>query len=361
MGNLDATRDGDNAHKTSETRAKKHHRSPGEEHPSFQPLMSHAETETRLTPAPLDANIGSIQPGGGVCYDLELAWGRCRRWYLKLFRPGYVRLMASLRRGDSAGAPHEILDSRDLKYCRNKCTAYWEPADDPFRWRSQIPFARWGLAELQIMGWPLLAMAITIALALSAYWYLALVPAVLFLLIVNFFRDPPRRLTLGPGLLISPADGKVVEIAQLDHDEFIGGPAVRISIFLTLLNVHVNRMPIAARLIRLRYSPGRFVSAARPDSATINENMWIGMEETAPPYRRLVMRQVSGQFALRIVCDMRPGEEFAQGVKFGMIKLGSRAELIVPAEEDLQIDVKLGQWVNAGRHVLARYTSVAMQ
>jgi phosphatidylserine decarboxylase len=319
--------------------------------------MSQAETEAvRATPAPLDPNIGSIQPGGGICYDIELAWGRLRRWYLETFRSGYVRRMAALRHGDATGAPHDILDPRDLKYCRNQCTAYWDPADNPFQWRGRIPFARWGLAELQIMLWP--ALAATIALALSSYWYLALAPAILLLAVVNFFRDPPRRLTLGPGLLVSPADGKVVEIARLEHDAFIGGPAVRISIFLTLLNVHVNRMPIAARLIRLRYSPGKFVSAARLDSATLNENMWIGMEEVAPPYRRLVMRQVSGQFARRIVCDMRLGEVFAQGEKFGMIKLGSRAELIVPAEDDLQIDVQLGQWVNAGRHVLARYTSV---
>jgi phosphatidylserine decarboxylase len=84
--------------------------------------------------------------------------------------------------------------------------------------------------------------------------------------------------------------------------------------------------------------------------------MWIFMEETAPPYRRLVMRQVSGQFARRIVCDMKPGEVFDQCQKFGMIKLGSRAELIIPADDDLQIDCQLGQWVKAGRHVLARYT-----
>ena len=89
-----------------------------------------------------------MQPGGGVCYSIELAWGQIRRLYLKQFRGEYVARMAELRQGDAAGAPHEILDPRDLKYCSNQCTAHWAPQDDPFRWRSNLPFARWGLAEL---------------------------------------------------------------------------------------------------------------------------------------------------------------------------------------------------------------------
>ena len=121
---------------------------------------------TRVEPQPLPDNITSVQPGGGLCYRIELAWGRLRRWWLKRFRPGYVRRMAALRRGDAAGAPHEILDPRDLKYCRNRCGCYWDPADDPFRWRERLPFARWGLAELQLMGWPLLAATIALAFTL---------------------------------------------------------------------------------------------------------------------------------------------------------------------------------------------------
>src|SRR5947207_1592574 len=103
-------------------------------------------TPARLVPEPLPDNLRSVQPGGGVCYQMELAWGRWRRWYLKRFRPGYVRRMAELRRGDTEGAPHEILDPRDLKFCRNVCTCEWSPADDPFRWRERMGFARWGLA-----------------------------------------------------------------------------------------------------------------------------------------------------------------------------------------------------------------------
>ena len=313
----------------------------------------------RLTPEPLPDNIKSVQPGGGVCYSIELAWGRWRRWYLKHFRPGYVRRMAALRRGDCTGAPHEVLDPRDLKYCRNLCQCQWDKADDPFAWRDRIPFARWGLAELQLMGWPLLCLTVFFA------WYgwyvapvfgfpVALVFGALLALVVWFFRDPPRRIPQEPGLLVSPADGKVVEVTRLDRDEFIGGPAVRIGIFLSIFSVHLNRAPAAARVISLRYQPGDFISALDPECAVRNENIWIGLEEETAPHRRMVVRQIAGAVARRIVCPLRPGDVLARGEKIGMIKLGSRTELILPDEPDLRIEVKPGDRVRAGRSVVAR-------
>ena len=267
-------------------------------------------TGTESQPAqvePLPANIISVQPGGGVCYSLELAWGRVRRWYLRTFRRGYVARMAALRHGDPTGAPHEILDPRNLKYCRNLCTAAWSEADDPFAWRERIPFARWGLAELQLMCYPLLAG--TVALAMTRYWPLAVPLVVVLGLIVYFFRDPPRQIPQEPGLMLSPADGKVVEILQLPHDEFIGGPAVRIGLFLSIFNVHLNRVPCDARVLSLRYSPGKFLQRTAARKRGENEAMWIGLEDTGPTRRRLVVRQIAGQFARRIVCGLRPGEE----------------------------------------------------
>jgi phosphatidylserine decarboxylase len=184
---------------------------------------------------------------------------------------------------------------------------------------------------------------------------LAVAPGGLFLLIANFFRDPPRRLTTGNGMYISPADGKVVEISKIAHDEFIGGPAVRIGMYLTILNVHVNRMPIRSRVLRLKYNLGRFMSATNPESALVNENMWMGFEEEDAPHRKYIMRQISGGIARRIVCDIRMGEVLEQGHKFGMIKLGSRAEVIVPDLPGLEIVVPLNKWVKAGRDVLCRF------
>lgn len=318
--------------------------------------MSDVQTiPSRLTPEPLPDNLRSVQPGGGVCYQLELAWGRWRRWFLKRFRSGYVRRMAERRQGDCTGSPHEILDPRDLKYCRNLVTCDWSPADDPFRWREKLLFARWGLAELQLMGYPLLAA--TIAAAFSPYPYLAACPAVLLALVVYFFRDPRRVIPQEPGLLVSPCDGTVAEVTQLPHDDFVGGPAVRIGVFLSIFNVHINRAPAQTRVIRLRYSPGLFLNALNPESAIRNENLWIGLEEEASPHRRLVVRQIAGLIARRIVCNLRPGEVVERGHKFGMIKLGSRTELIMPAEPGLEVLTKVGDKVHGGSTVLARYNA----
>jgi phosphatidylserine decarboxylase len=259
--------------------------------------------------------------------------------------------MAQRRRGDCQGTPHEILDPRDLKYCRNVCTCHWAPEHDPFAWRDRLPFARWGLAELQLMGWPLAALT---ALAGWLAWYAAIVPAFLLFVVVFFFRSPLRSVPQGPGVVVAPADGKVVEIVPVDDDPFLGCPAVRISIFLSIFNVHLNRAPLAARVIALRYARGDFVSALDPQSAERNENMWIGLEEDAAPHRRLAVRQIAGAVARRIVCAARPGETLARGAPFGMIKFGSRTELILPAA-GLKLEVRVGSRIQAGSSVVARY------
>ncbi len=322
--------------------------------------MSIAETTAaaesapdRAAPEPMPANIKSTQPGGGLGYSIELAWGRWRRCCLKFFNRQYVRRMRELRRGEPTGVPHEVLDSRDLKFFLNQTDCHWAPEDDPFAWRDRLPFARWGLAELQLFGWPLLAM--TVALIAAGWWILAPVTAILLFLVVYFFRDPPRRVPQEPGLLVSPADGKVVEITPLHEHEHVDGPCVRIAIFLSLLNVHVNRAPCAARVLRLRYARGQFISAMNPDCALHNENMWIGLEDESPRHRRFAMRQVAEARCMRrIVCDLKPGQTIARGEKFGMIKFGSRTELILPAD-GLQVDVKVGQMIRGGCDVIARY------
>jgi len=301
---------------------------------------------------PLPENIGSVQPGGGVCYQIELAWGRLRRAYLKRFRAGYVRRMARLRQGDLHGAPHEILDPRDLKYCCNQCTAFWAAEHDPYRWRERLPFARWGLAELQLMGWPLLAFGL-LTFWLGGWWRLvAVVPAVMLGLIVYFFRDPRRTIPIETDAIVAPADGTIAEVTPLDHDTFVAGPAVRIGIFLSIFNVHVNRAPRAARVVAMHYKPGEFLNAINPESALRNEFLWLGFEE--PSGRRFAVRAISGLIARRIVCVLRPGKAVRRGEKFGMIKLGSRTELILP-RDTVEVAVAVGQKVQAGKTVLARY------
>ena len=314
----------------------------------------HASSPLEVVPLP--DHIHSIQPGGGVCYSLELFWGRIRRWYLRTFRKGYISRMERLRTGSTDGAPHAILDPRDLKYCRNQCTCAWNRNDDPFVWRDKIPLARWGLAESLILGCLFAAMAAAPLIIDIDIWPLAIPPLVCFLWIISFFRDPRRSVPEKSDLLVAPADGKVVEIAYLDDDPYIGGPAIRVSIFLSIFNVHINRSPCDCQVVELQYAPGLFLDARNPESALKNESMWIGLQETKSPYRRYSVRQIAGLFARRIVCDLRPGEQIARGDPFGMIKLGSRTEILLPQEHELELRVQVGQKVKAGTTPIACYT-----
>lgn len=310
-------------------------------------------------PEPLPPEITSVQPGGGWCMQIEVAWGRLRRWYLKRFWPGYVRRMAQLRQGSTEGAPHEILDPRDLKYCRNVVGCDWAPEHDPFRWRERLPFARWGLAELLLIGLPLAGVSFALgvlAIWQSGWWALAAtLTTVPLALLLWFFRDPPRQIPQEPGLWVSPADGKVTEIRRVEYEPFVGGPAIQISIFLSIFDVHVNRAPCAARPLAFRYHRGDFLNAFRPESAERNENLWIGLEATEPPFGRFAIRVIAGAIARRIVCWLRPGEQVQRGQKFGMIKLGSRTELILPDRENLELLVKVGTRVRAGSSPIIRW------
>ncbi len=260
----------------------------------------------RAAVEPLDPQITSIQPGGGVCMWIELAWGRVRRRYLKTFRRGYLARVQATREGDAKRCPHEVLDPRDLKFYRNQGGYSWKPENDPFLWREHLPFVREGLAELGLLFGLFVALAIGLGLV---RWPLAVGPAVMALLVVWFFRNPKRIAPAGTGLVVAPADGKVVAIEEVSFDEFVQGPAVVIGIFLSIFNVHVNRMPVAGRVIGVRYRPGKFLNALRPASARENEQLALRIEESRPPHRRMVVRQIAGQFARRIVCFAAPGED----------------------------------------------------
>jgi phosphatidylserine decarboxylase len=285
---------------------------------------------------------------------MELAWGYLRRWWLKRFRRRYVERMATLRRGEQNACPHDVLDPRDVKFYRNQGGFCWEPADDPFAWRDRLPFVRVGLAELLILGGVNLLVAVLLAVV---YWPVCWVPVLLALFIAWFFRDPRRTIPAEPGQVVAPADGKVVQVERLEHDPYIGGPAVQIGIFLSVFNVHVNRSPMAARVIGLTYQRGKFLNALRSVSARENEQMIVRLEEEASPHRRLIVRQIAGAIARRIVCWIAPGESLDRGERLGMIKLGSRTELVLPDEPDLTIRVRCGDHVRAGATVMARYQS----
>jgi phosphatidylserine decarboxylase len=311
----------------------------------------------------MDPQIKNIQPGGGVVIRLEQAWGHLRRAYLKALRPHFVARMRQTRCGDFNPCPHEVLDPRDLKFFQNQGGYFWEPQEDPFLWRDHLPFARVGLAELIVIGGGMLAAAVLCLLVTTSvsstsvrvvFGLLAVSFAVICGLVVWFFRNPRRQIPTTSGAVVSPADGKVVTIDEVT-DEFNGGPAIRVGIFLSIFNVHINRSPIRARVIGLKYKPGKMLNALRPESARENEQLAIRIEEEAPPHRRITVRQITGQFARRIVCWLKPGDMLDAGEQFGMIKLGSRTELVLPCETGLEITVKVGEKVLAGSTIVARY------
>lgn len=327
-------------------------------------VRSMSDSSPQLTPGgrpiqPHDSQIHCVQPGGGFCMRMELLWGRIRRVYLKTFRRGYVQRMAATRKGEFNQCPWDVLDPRDLKFYVNLPGFYWDTEDDPFTGREKLGFARAGLAEMIIFSsvlLPTLALFIYLACISSPYWWFAaIVPFLLEAEVIWFFRNPNRIIPQDPGLVVSPADGKIDLIEEIEHDDVIGGPAIKIAIFLSVFNVHINRVPIACTVFASRYRQGKFLSALKPESAWENERLELWLESTEAPHRVMRVRQITGQLARRIVCHAKTGEAFDRGAQFGMIKLGSRTELILPKEEGLEILVELGSKVQAGSTVFARY------
>jgi phosphatidylserine decarboxylase len=158
-------------------------------------------------------------------------------------------------------------------------------------------------------------------------------------------------------VLVSPADGTIVEFREIEHDPYINGPAVQIGIFLSVFNVHINRVPGSCRVVGVEYRPGKFLNALLAASAIENERVTVRLEETATPFRGLIVRQIAGAIASRIVCWVQPGDALDIGAQFGMIKFGSRTELVFPREAGLELLAKPGQRVVAGETILVRYRS----
>lgn len=305
--------------------------------------------------------LPNIQPGGGCCMRLELAWGRLRRSWLRTFRPGYVRRMAALRQGECLDCPHDIVDPRDLKFYRNACGYWFRPEDDQFRWRDRLGLARVGLCEVLFSSLVIVALIAGIAFPYAfgwispwLFWPLLIILVLIWIEMVTFFRDPERVIPSDPSLLVSPADGKVVEVGEVEEPGFPGRRAVRVGIFLSIFNVHVNRIPRAGRVVGLRYFPGKFFNALRPRSLRENEQLWLDLEEPDTG-RRIRVKQIAGAIARRIVCWLKPGEQVEAGPRYGMIKFGSRTEVYVPAESRAEVLVQVGQSVKGGASVLMRF------
>lgn len=214
-------------------------------------------------------------------------------------------------------------------------------------------FAREGYPFIGIaMALAVAAFALALARRSWALWLLALVVTIIALWVAYFFRDPERSGERGAHIVVAPADGKLIMITEVDEPAFVGGKAVRLSIFMNVFNVHVNRYPVDGVVRYVHYNPGKFLNAAAEKSSIENEQSSVGIE-SGP--NRILVRQIAGLVARRIVTYSREGDQVKQGDRMGLIRFGSRVDVFIPASASLR--VRLGELTTAGTTVLAELRS----
>lgn len=209
----------------------------------------------------------------------------------------------------------------------------------------RIPLAREGTPHIAGAG------VLAAALLAFAPWWLAAPALVLAALVVNFFRDPERTPPAGERLVVAPADGRVIK-AEVVHDaRFLNGQARQVSIFMSPLNVHVNRAPVTGRVRDVRYNPGKYFRAFADKASLDNEQNAVVLEDAAG--RTVAFVQIAGFLARRIVCYLRPGMTAERGARCGMILFGSRVDVFLPLEAELR--VAPGKTTRAGETVIAEW------
>ena len=214
-----------------------------------------------------------------------------------------------------------------------------------------VPLTRHGWRELLIGSVVLALLGVGLGFVKPVLGLLIL-PALIFLF--AFFRDPERPIPTEQHAVVSPADGVVSDITKLDHDPALGGPAVRIGIFLSVFNVHVNRSPCDGTVLSVTYKKGKFINAMRHNEASDeNESNTIVLGEPTTGRPVAVVKQIVGLIARRIVCTARVGDTVRRGERFGMIKFGSRTELTLAGWLEPDVRVKVGQSVRGASDVLA--------
>ncbi|MGH7857878.1 MAG: phosphatidylserine decarboxylase family protein [Candidatus Binatia bacterium] len=211
-----------------------------------------------------------------------------------------------------------------------------------------MKFAREGLPLVFALG------GATLLSQLLGRWELALFFAIVTIGVAAFFRDPERKVPPGENLVVSPADGRVVAIdegcAPGSHPE---GEFRRVSIFMSPLNVHVNRVPASGEVLSVRHTPGRFVAAYSDRAPLENERNEVSIRDRTG--RTFVFVQIAGLLARRIICRLQPGQRVEQGARYGLIMFGSRVDVYLPSETRLR--VRLGDRVRAGSDVLGELSS----
>lgn len=204
-----------------------------------------------------------------------------------------------------------------------------------------------------IATWFVLAVLIVAAVFAQAWWTpLATVWGVICLWVPWFFRDPVRSGPRDDDLVLAPADGKVVSIVETDEPDYLKRRVTRVSVFMNVFDVHVNRLPVSGVVEYQKYRPGKFVNATRDKASVDNEQISVGIRSRKGA---ILVRQIAGLVARRIVNDTQPGHAVQQGERLGIIRFGSRVDTFIP--ENASVTVKVGERTSAGVTVIAKWPS----
>jgi phosphatidylserine decarboxylase len=206
----------------------------------------------------------------------------------------------------------------------------------------KFPVAKEGMIFIIPLG------ALSLLLWIMSFSALAAFCSFLTFFVIYFFRDPERAIPPGEKAILSPADGKVIQVQPCVEDRFLRGPAIKISVFMSVFNVHVNRNPLTARIIDSSYSAGKFLRADLDQASAANERNALLVETSEGA--RLVVVQIAGLIARRIVCWVKKGDRVVRGRRFGLIRFGSRLDIYLPPSTQLQ--VRVGQKALAGQTIL---------
>ncbi len=206
-----------------------------------------------------------------------------------------------------------------------------------------------------LLCWGASALIAFAAMKVNIFFLAAVdLPLLVWIWVLYFFRDPERVAPTEPGLFISPADGRVADITPLGPQSALKRDGLQIGVFMNVFNVHVNRMPCEALVKKVTHLPGAFMDVRNPVAAEKNESVTIELAVTHNGVEYpVIVRQIAGLVARRIVTCCQPGETYTPGQRFGMIKFGSRLELLLPLELAGEVRVEIGQKVLAGETVLA--------
>lgn len=215
-----------------------------------------------------------------------------------------------------------------------------------------LRFTRHGFREM-LIGTVAFVLVCSV-LGWYGWWYFAILFLPVLIFLFAFFRDPERQVTAEQHAMVSPADGKVSDITEIEHDELLGGPAIRIGIFLSVFNVHVNRSPCDGKVLSIAYKKGKFINAMRHDEASSdNESNTVVIGESATDKPIAVVKQIVGLIARRIIFTAEKGETIQRGQRIGMIKFGSRTELTIPKWLGPKVKVEIDQTVRGAVDVIA--------